>query len=988
MRPTLLKFGGIGAYPGHVEVDFEELSKKGLYLVIGPTGAGKTTIFDAMTFALYGKTASDRESMLVSDHDNRVDPYVELHFTHQGRRFIAHREPPRDKTKNAIPAKQWFREVADDGSVIRTETGSKTVSNEAADLLGLEAEQFMQVILLPQNKFQKFLMAKSSERRPLLQKIFGTGLYARVADHLKSTAEKLKKDAEDIEQKIAVAQGSAHSALMQLSDQPYFSTLEISDPVGIQIPEVINALTSELETITATTQKLNTLHAEALEAKNRAQDDAERFDAAAEKSELDKLQADMAKDVEAAKKKLENHERAQRVIDASSKAEELAETARISREEATQLRTNLATSVGKLSIDVELKNSLLNAIPTATPKTLSSEVTRVHRKVTDALTAINELEGLTDDIKELEKDVKACEKAIEGNKKLLATSSKTLETKKIELKESVSAVTKLPALEKKVDDLDALLDAADVDGAVQMLAKAETDFEKAQKAFNDAETKLGQARRNVTLHLAGELAATLAKDEECPVCGSTTHPKKAKKTSETDITALEKKRDKAYNAKQQAEGVVTEAQQAVTTAKAAEKKLPSEEEQDSLRKLYDDTATKAELSEDLTAEVREVENEIEELKEAIKGDEVRLGEVKTELKQKRSRVVKVEPIAQSLGVKKVVVDADGILTGATGVLDRLDAAETKANQDEAASDAAHNQLESVMKTEKFSTVLDATGAHLDAENIATLSGDISEFDNRAERILVLSGRIGDTPLPKVRPDIEDLTDKANRAEALRKTSSDSMTTTTNAINALKAEQVKLDKLGPKAQETTQRAESALALAKVVANGAGSGENLQLGLEEWVQRTLFEEVCLVATTQLQKLSNNRYFLTLEPEGAKMKKKAGGLELYVLDSHNGKTRSVHTLSGGEQFLTSLALALALAEVVERHAGGMQLSTLFIDEGFGSLDSETLEQATSVLTKLQDIGRTVGLITHVELMQERLPIGIRINKTNSGSTLELVD
>jgi exonuclease SbcC len=215
-----------------------------------------------------------------------------------------------------------------------------------------------------------------------------------------------------------------------------------------------------------------------------------------------------------------------------------------------------------------------------------------------------------------------------------------------------------------------------------------------------------------------------------------------------------------------------------------------------------------------------------------------------------------------------------------------------------------------------------------------------------------------------------------------------MTTTENAITALTVEQGKIDKLGPKAQETAQRAESAQALFKVVANGAGSGENLQLGLEEWVQRTLFEEVCLVATTQLQKLSNNRYFLTLEPEGAKMRKRAGGLELYVLDSHNGKTRSVHTLSGGEQFLTSLALALALAEVVQRHAGGMQLSTLFIDEGFGSLDSETLEQATSVLTKLQDIGRTVGLITHVESMVERLPIGIRITKTNSGSTLELVD
>jgi exonuclease SbcC len=988
MRPTLLKFGGIGAYPRHVEVDFEQLSKKELYLVVGPTGSGKTTIFDAMTFALYGKTASDRESMFVSDHDNRVDPYVELHFTHQDRRFIAHREPPPDKTRKSIPAKQWFREVDDDGNVVRTETGSTTVTSETADLLGLDAEQFMQVILLPQNKFQKFLMAKSSERKPLLQKIFGTGLYARVADVLKNTAEDLKQQAAEIEQRITVAQGSAHSTLLQLSGQPYFSTLNVSEPSEIQIPEVISGLTSELEKITAKTKKLNTIHTKALEAKNRAQEDAERFDAAVEKSRLDKLQAENAKGVEQAQKNLEAHERAHRVIEVATRAEEVAEASRVSHQEATQLRADLATSLAELAIDSEIKKSLLSAIPTATPITLSSEVSGLHTKVGDALKAITELEGLTEQITALKKDVKACEKVVAGNKKKLATSSKTLVTKKADLKDSVGATKKLPGLDKKIADLDALIKAADVEGTVIALGEAEAGLEKAQKAFNDAETKLSQARRNMTLHLAGELAATLVKDEECPVCGSTSHPKKAKRTAESEISTLEEKRDKTYNKKQRAESIVTEAQDDVTKAKAAEKKLPPEEEQEALRELYDFTVTKAKLSEYLAEEVEEIEDEIDELREASKIHELRLGEINSELKQKRSRVVQIEPVAQSLGTKKAVTDADIILRHAVNVLDQIEDSETKAMKNKAKAEEAHKQLKSILKIEKFSSVSSAHNSHLDAESIVTLSSTISEFDKRADRILILCGKIGDTAPPKTRPDVDDLTEKAEHAETERKASSDHMTTTENAITALTTEQEKIDKLGPKAQETAQRAESAQALFKVVANGAGSGENLQLGLEEWVQRTLFEEVCLVATTQLQKLSNNRYFLTLEPEGAKMRKRAGGLELYVLDSHNGKTRSVHTLSGGEQFLTSLALALALAEVVQRHAGGMQLSTLFIDEGFGSLDSETLEQATSVLTKLQDIGRTVGLITHVESMVERLPIGIRITKTNSGSTLELVD
>ena len=161
----------------------------------------------------------------------------------------------------------------------------------------------------------------------------------------------------------------------------------------------------------------------------------------------------------------------------------------------------------------------------------------------------------------------------------------------------------------------------------------------------------------------------------------------------------------------------------------------------------------------------------------------------------------------------------------------------------------------------------------------------------------------------------------------------------------------------------------------------------LGLERWVQRAVFEEVCDVASERIRELSHGRYVLTLESNGQRSRTRAAGLDLFVTDSHTGRTRPVQSLSGGEQFLTSLALALALAEVVQNRSGGIELSTLFIDVGFGSLDGDTLDTAVEVLRSLQDSGRTVGLISHVEAMRQELTVGIQVIPSAAGSSLKVL-
>jgi exonuclease SbcC len=240
-------------------------------------------------------------------------------------------------------------------------------------------------------------------------------------------------------------------------------------------------------------------------------------------------------------------------------------------------------------------------------------------------------------------------------------------------------------------------------------------------------------------------------------------------------------------------------------------------------------------------------------------------------------------------------------------------------------------------------------------------------------------------VPKERPD----TTMLDRELKVQRNAQNAATTKLAKITSLRdrlvEHQAQLEILRPKVELAEAHLNEARILARAMNTGHGVGANRVYRLQEWIQRRLFEQVCRVASRQLHELTAGRYSITLVPDADSAVKHAQGLDLYVLDSFNGKKRGVSSLSGGETFLASLALALALAEVVQTHAGGIKIPCLFIDEGFGSLDQETLESAMDALLKLQHSGRTVGVITHVETMQRQLPIGIRVIKSDTGSRLE---
>jgi exonuclease SbcC len=984
MRPHLLRFGGIGAYPGNVEINFDDLSTMGLYLIVGPTGSGKTTIFDAMTFALFGKTAGNRESMFVSDYEGRISPYVELSFSHRGRRFIAHREPAPEVGKNAPPSKQWLRELSDTDRELRTVTGIRDINAEISELLGLDADQFMQVVLLPQGRFQDFLMAKAAERKPLLQAIFGTHLYAEVANCMKQSMERLQAELEKVINALDAERISARNTIESLQGDLNIAQLPSPDEDLSELISVLGKVEAERATVAERTMAVLT---KAIANETAGKTDAERFDAASKLKEIVKHRTSQQKTVEGSRTALEAHERALRILKLNEKREGLAQQLSEAKSIAGSAREEMTMLAGKLAIVGPQVTSLQSAIPSASSGEIRSSIQGVLATIDTAVEAASDLESAEKEMVDAERVIKESESTISKSTSRIKRIDTEIAKAKQQLNESSEALKKLPALETKLEKIETLQSEADIAAAKSVLERANAASQRADRIFQKADEALTAARDNYSRHLAGELATTLKPGSACAVCGSTSHPKKAPKISPVNLKKLETDQAKAMEAKAVAGSAIKDAQNALKKANDAKAKLPPATEIKALIKQVDHLSSIANFVDERAERLDELENERDTVKEVLSNAQSDLKIASNNLRVAKSRVTKLKPKVESLGTVKSINAALEVVKTLVRQATAFEKTEAKVNNATVALKEAEKSIASALVSEKFKSLDIALGAVMSDDDVAKIRLAVEESLARDTEITRLQGVIGDKPVPKVRPDEVELERLRNNADTENQEAQRAATKITHARTQLKSAKAKIEAIGPDVEAKAIQLDSVRSMTSIFTKGSGSGEDRILALEEWVQRTLFEEVCEVATEQLRILSSNRYVLTLSAEGAKAKKRASGLELYVVDGHSGKSRSVNTLSGGEQFLTSLALALALAEVVQRHAGGMELSALFIDEGFGGLDADTLDTAMDVLLKLHNTGRTVGVITHVEAMQQQLPVGIRINKTPSGSTIDVL-
>jgi len=966
MKPKLLRMAGIGAFPNEVTIDFEHLDATGLYLVVGPTGAGKTTIFEAMSYALFAQVPSRRDVKSTFPHKRS---FIEFTFTHNG----ADHRVFRDITG---AAGDYYERLPKGRRVAQR----KAVTAHVEDLLKLTADQFMKIILLPQGQFQEFLVAKTGDKEEILQRIFGTEVYDAVAERVATLANELANEFNMLELKIKTESYTTASEVLNVRN--LYPDLGLPDETSdfARAKKAVKAKIPGLELASkAAADRMHELSGDLARAKDLKQIylDSQRL-----KELRDDARAE-ASLVKEATESIESHKRAERALrqrdDYDRAASALEETESLRKEVLRDVRREST----RLRINIPQVRAFRGALESS--RNLPEDYGVLSRAVTAALKALDDDATLKDELD----DARTRSNELIGDIKKLTAAIALLENKKAQLgvkrSSTNSQVSKHAELQRKVDALDRQLESADVENATRRLTIATNLLNRANIALAKTEKVLLKSQAAHEYHLAGQLAKHLKDDERCPVCGSTDHPKPAPVTRRIDLQASIDRHAEARATVADAQREVREAEKALASAETARAKLPTTAAQRKLREQYKQAQIAAKARDGIESNYEKLTDKLSTAKEHIATCSAELRSTKTAINRVSAAIERAKADLPSHLSDVQRRETKQALDKLSGLVRRKHTLDQKCDNETTQVSTLDRAVKKALQKEGFRSLEQAVDAQLKDKELREKNHLVAQAKERDDKIIGLAARVDGKKIPKELPDIRAL----ERDLSTQRDTQTAAVTKLEKVKSLRDRIGKLERvlaeLRPKAEFAEECLTEARQLEKAMNTGQGVGAHRVYRLQEWVQRRLFEQVCRVASKQLHELTAGRYSITLTPDADSAVKHAQGLDLYVLDSFNGKKRGVGSLSGGETFLASLALALALAEVVQSHAGGIKIPSLFIDEGFGSLDRETLENAMDALLKLQNSGRTVGVITHVETMQDQLPIGIRVIKSDQGSKLE---
>ncbi len=1012
MKPLRLEMRAFGPYANEQKLDFRSLGANTLFLIWGPTGSGKTTIMDAMSFALFGQSSGQlREpAQLRSQHAAAGDATeVVFDFAVGADHYRVRRSPDQERpakrggglTREAHKAE--LRRLQPDGAEgTLLAARPSEVGEKVQALLGFSADQFRQVVVLPQGQFQNFLHSTDKDREAILEVLFNTEFYRRVEEHLKEKAKKLKTAFEKAHADIGIA----------------LKPFNVPDRPGLEA-SLQGVRKDEAQTIEdcARAEDAATKAREAFESGRALDKDYQELDSAeaawrdaeaGRKEQADRIGqlararaclpiSPILERRDAARQEAQDAQRGQ--AQAQSRLDSALEQA---KKAAKRLQDEQAGE-GKRRQAAQKVDELERLIGRMGPL----EEARAHagKAKRDYDSAVVKTENLDNLLKELVSSHEKTRAELEGQR----LKAKDIETKRM-LKDALS---KTLAARKRQEDLSKELSSAESKRAEAMRAES-----AAKDSLERLEYELERLEKDWRAGQAARLADGLLPGAPCPVCGSAEHPVPAKAVhgapTDAELDALRRhvksaqqehqdRRDAHAKAAQECQRLtvslshVKESQEgyaeestAALMRRVQEVQVQSEQANEAARRLPDLEKSQADLArrrDDTERELKESQRDLGVLRDAHKGSESALKERSGEfppglddmdhLRNALREAKKAEEALKTALEASQKADSEA-QKAEEGARQALDASTSNAAHAKSSAEEAGQRLAAAFQEAAFASESDFQRARLAPNETKALEEAISAWETALHKAEDRLQRARKAIEGSVKPQL-DILKRAFEATAAAKDKAldrrgqlrESLSTHERAL-ALVAE----------LEKSEAEAEGQHRVVARVAEVA-CGENARgMSLNRFVLAARLDEVLAQASLRLTTMSRGRYKIA-RPEEREDKRRAGGLELSVFDEHTGKERPVKTLSGGESFLAALCLALGLSDVVQSAAGGVRLESMIVDEGFGSLDPEALDAAVGVLEELQQGGRLVGVISHVPELKERIPARLEVTAGRTGST-----
>lgn len=914
MRPLKLTVSAFGPYADKTVFDLDKFGTEGLYLITGDTGAGKTTVFDAITFALFGESSGGNRNanMLRSKYARPETPtYVELEFEYRNQVYFIKRNPEYRR-----PAKRGTGTTVQPASVELTCPNKKIyVKNDAnieiKNIIGVDKSQFTQIAMIAQGDFLKLLHADTSERQKIFRQLFKTEKYQQLQERLKNDVKEISEKRKSLQSKIDVYIKNIHCP-NNVTDCPLSNEnlllSEITEYTQNLIDTDNNTLSSSLQKLKITEDE----YAKTLLALSKAEEQ--------QKTELrlNKLQEDH-------KKALINCEKTEKEL----KQEESSVTKRNAiSEKIIKLKNNLDKYDELDKAEIDLANNE-NQLALTFSKIEKLEVLQY---------------SLTDRLQKKKSELELLKKSSSNLHELIHEHDDLLLQKNClnELKNDLTAYKKLS------DEL--VLSQNNYINLSKQSQKIKDDYDIKYRAYLDNQ--------------AGILSQTLKENEPCPVCGSITHPSPASLITDAPT---KNELDKLYNEYEKAQKREHTASETAAAIKTEKKLLNSRiQNQSSKIGLISQTTDLSETVDNLISRIIVDLAEKEKQIQICKNDKIRSELLEQEIPKINDDIQSASNEISTLKNDKTIYDTkiDALCNDISKIKSNLEF-NSKRDAETSLSELNNTLNEMYGRFEKAINAFNDSKSRLD-----NIMGSINELKKQLENCVSYDIVL----LQKNSAELEEYKDTLSNEIAELKKRID--------INSKSLENIRQSE-----KELTSLTDEYINLSALsnTANGLLKSQE-KIMLETYIQMAYFDRILFRANIRLRSMTNGQYELKRRENNSKSGK--SGLDLDVIDYYNGTERNVKTLSGGESFKASLSLALGLSDEIQSSSGNIKLDTMFVDEGFGSLDDESLKQAINTLTSLSETNKLVGIISHVGELKEKIDKQLIIKKNKAGgSSIEMI-